>query len=82
MSLARSLATTFAVLGASVLFAGSSIAQTDAERTAIPSKGLLWGSKMTLESQPCCTTAGKPATPADLARHACLTLSSEASQKS
>ena len=25
------------------------------ERTALPSKGLLWGSKMTVESQPCCT---------------------------
>jgi hypothetical protein len=26
------------------------------ERTATPSKGLLWGSKMTVEGQPCCTT--------------------------
>ena len=26
------------------------------ERTATPSKGLLWGSKMTVESQACCTT--------------------------
>ncbi|CAN5919712.1 hypothetical protein BH11PSE3_BH11PSE3_32210 [soil metagenome] len=33
-------------------------AQTDpGERSAIPSKGLLWGSKMTLESEACCTAA-------------------------
>lgn len=33
-----------------------------AERTAVPSKGLLWGSKMTIEAQPCCapTTGAKP----------------------
>jgi hypothetical protein len=27
-------------------------AQTDNQRTAMPSKGLLWGSKMTIENQP------------------------------
>jgi len=46
------------VLIAAVLaLAAPCFAQTDkpAERTATPSKGLLWGSKMTLESEPCCT---------------------------
>jgi hypothetical protein len=40
------------------------------ERTALPSKGLLWGSKMTIESQPCCTPAtgsAKPVMPSDSA---------------
>jgi hypothetical protein len=39
---------------AALLFAAPSEAQIE-ERTAMPSKGLLWGSKMTLENQPCCT---------------------------
>lgn len=40
-----------------------------AERTALPSKGLLWGSKMTVENQPCCTPSpgAKVADPSDLA---------------
>ena len=39
------------------------------ERTALPSKGLLWGSKMTVETQPCCTPSpgAKVADPSDLA---------------
>ncbi len=39
-----------------------------AERTALPSKGLLWGSKMTVETQPCCTPSpgAKVAEPSDL----------------
>ena len=39
------------------------------ERTALPSKGLLWGSKMTIESQPCCTPSpgARVADPSDLA---------------
>ena len=39
-----------------------------AERTALPSKGLLWGSKMTIETQPCCTPSpgAKVADPSDL----------------
>lgn len=38
------------------VFAAASYAQTvrQNERTALPSKGLLWGSKMTVEHQPCC----------------------------
>ena len=44
-----------ALLGAlAVLAAASGHAQD--ERTATPTKGLLWGSKMTVESGPCCTT--------------------------
>jgi hypothetical protein len=46
-----------------LLLAAPSLAQT-AERTAIPSKGLLWGSKMTVENEPCCT-APKGAKAAD-----------------
>ena len=53
MSLARSILTTFAALLAAGAFTASSHAQTT-ERTAMPSKGLLWGSKMTLEALPCC----------------------------
>ena len=39
------------------------------ERTALPSKGLLWGSKMTIENQPCCTPSpgAKAAVPPDTA---------------
>lgn len=39
-----------------LVFATPSHAQTERqnERTALPSKGLLWGSKMTVEAQPCC----------------------------
>jgi hypothetical protein len=54
------------VLAVLALFlAAPSQAQT-AERTAMPTKGLLWGSKMTVEDQPCCTTL-KGAKPADQA---------------
>src|SRR5260370_14530861 len=41
------------------------------ERTATPSKGLLWGSKMTVEDQPCCT-ASQGAKPADRAEAAVM----------
>ena len=44
------------------------------ERTAMPTKGLLWGSKMTIEDQPCCT-ALKGAKPADRAEAAALAAS-------
>jgi hypothetical protein len=37
-----------------LLLATPSLAQTG-QRTATPSTGLLWGSKMTVETQPCCT---------------------------
>ena len=33
----------------------------------MPTKGLLWGSKMTIEDQPCCTTL-KGAKPAERAK--------------
>jgi len=48
-------------------------AQTDmpGQRTAIPSKGLLWGSKMTLENERCCT-APPSAKPADRSEAALL----------
>jgi len=51
MFTARLIVTTFALLLAAPSFAqeGNGMGQT-----AIPSKGLLWGSKMTLETQPCC----------------------------
>lgn len=50
MSLARLIVVTL-LLGASPAFAQH---LKDADRTALPSKGLLWGSKMTVEAQPCC----------------------------
>lgn len=53
-----------------VLFAVPSQAQTD-QRTATPSTGLLWGSKMTVENQPCCT-APQGARPADQAEAAVM----------
>jgi hypothetical protein len=40
------------VAAAGLLAAVPCSAQTDNERTAMPSKGLLWGSKMTIENQP------------------------------
>jgi hypothetical protein len=59
------------VLAAIALFvAAPSQAQTE-ERTAMPTKGLLWGSKMTIEDQACCTTL-KGAKPADRAEAATL----------
>jgi hypothetical protein len=53
-----------------LLLAAPSQAQTG-ERTAMPSTGLLWGSKMTIENQPCCT-APKGAKPADPSEAAAL----------
>lgn len=51
MSVTRSIATILALL-----LAVPSFAQGDkgSARTAMPSKGLLWGSKMTVEALPCC----------------------------
>lgn len=51
----RSIALALAVLG--LLSAAPAYAQKDTaeQRTATPTKGLLWGSKMTVESEPCCT---------------------------
>lgn len=43
-----------ALAAALLVFAATAHAQTD-ERTATPTKGLLWGSKMTVETGPCCT---------------------------
>ena len=57
-----------AVLG--LLLAAPTQAQTE-QRTAVPSVGLLWGSKMTIETQPCCT-APKGAKPADQAEAAAM----------
>ena len=54
-----------------LLLAAPSQAQTD-QRTAVPSAGgLLWGSKMTIETQPCCTVP-KGAKPADQAEAAAM----------
>ena len=58
----------FAVVA--LLLAAPSQAQTG-QRTATPSTGLLWGSKMTVETQPCCTVP-KGARPADQAEAAVL----------
>jgi hypothetical protein len=59
MSIARLIVTTLAVL-----LAAPSYAQNGgvSERTAMASKGLLWGSKMTLESEPCCAASGAKST--------------------
>jgi hypothetical protein len=54
MSITRLIASTLLA----VLLAAPSYAQDDkAEQTLMPSKGLLWGSKMTIEAQPCCAPA-------------------------
>ncbi len=50
-----------------LLLAAPSQAQTG-QRTATPSTGLLWGSKMTVETQPCCTVP-KGARSADRSEH-------------
>ena len=55
---------------AALLVATPSQAQTG-EHTAMPSKGLLWGSEMTIENQPCCTAPGR-AKAADQAEAAVL----------
>ena len=50
----RSVVLAFAVIG---LFSAAPVhAQKDLgeQRTATPTKGLLWGSKMTVETEPCC----------------------------
>ncbi len=43
--------------------------EKQSERTALPSKGLLWGSKMTVEAQPCCAPipGAKPVDQSDAA---------------
>ncbi|WP_421996914.1 hypothetical protein [Reyranella sp.] len=71
----RSIAIVAAAVAAMVgAFAAAASAQTDPRvRTATPSKGLLWGSKMTVESGPCCAAqkgakAGDPAEAAVLAK--------------
>lgn len=60
-----------ALVIAVVVFALPSHAQTERqdERTALPSKGLLWGSKMTVEAQPCCAPipGAKPVDQSDAA---------------
>lgn len=51
----RSIALGFAIIG--LFGALPAYAQKDMaeQRTATPTKGLLWGSKMTVETEPCCT---------------------------
>ena len=49
----RSVALAFAVIG--LFSTAPAYAQNDMPRTATPTKGLLWGSKMTVETEPCCT---------------------------
>ncbi|MFO1080141.1 MAG: hypothetical protein U1E23_05860 [Reyranellaceae bacterium] len=44
---------------AALLASGACFAQGADDRTATPSKGLLWGSKMTVEGEPCCAGAAK-----------------------
>jgi len=51
MSIARLFVTTLTVLLAAPSFAEP---LKDADRTAQPSKGFVWGSKMTVEALPCC----------------------------
>jgi hypothetical protein len=51
MSIARLIVTTLTVLLAAPSFAEP---LKDADRTAQPSKGFVWGSKMTVEALPCC----------------------------
>jgi hypothetical protein len=53
-----------------LLLAVPSQAQTD-QRTAVPSTSLLWGSKMTIEAQPCCAVT-KGAKAADQAEAAAM----------
>jgi hypothetical protein len=53
-----------------LLLAVPSQAQTD-QRTAVPSTALLWGSKMTIEAQPCCAVT-KGAKAADQAEAAAM----------
>jgi hypothetical protein len=68
MSMLRPVVAVFALL-----LAAPSQAQTQTgERTATPSTGLLWGSKLTIENQPCCT-APKGAKPAEPSEAAALT---------
>lgn len=67
----RVFALVFAIIG---LFDAAPVhAQKDMaeQRTATPTKGLLWGSKMTVESEPCCTPR-QGAKPGDRAEAAVL----------
>ena len=67
----RSIAIVAVAVAAMVgAFAPPASAQTDPRvRTATPSKGLLWGSKMTVESGPCCAPqkGARPGDPAEAA---------------
>lgn len=53
MSITRSIVTVLAILLAVPSYAQGGKAS---ERTAMPSKGLVWGSKMTVEALPCCAS--------------------------
>jgi hypothetical protein len=64
----RAIFTAFAILAAAPCHAQK---DTSNEHTATPSKGLLWGSKMTVESEPCCTTS-PGMTPGDPSERAVL----------
>ena len=55
MFLTRSIVATLALLLAVPSYAQGG---KESERTAMPSKGLLWGSKMALESEACCAAGG------------------------
>ena len=61
-----------ALASIALLVAAPSYAQTDSsqQRTAMPSAGLLWGSKMTVENEACCGPSGKAADPAEAAAFA------------
>lgn len=50
----RTVAWVLAVIGLCSAAAATAQTDTPAQRTATPTKGLLWGSKMTVESEPCC----------------------------
>lgn len=62
-----------AFVAAALFMAVPCHAQTD-ERTAVPSKGLLWGSKMTIENAPCCAASpgSKPAERSEAAAMAAI----------
>jgi hypothetical protein len=50
----RSIALALAVIGLFSAAPASAQKDMNEQRTATPTKGLLWGSKMTVESEPCC----------------------------
>jgi hypothetical protein len=55
VGIVRSVVWAFAVIGLFSAAPAYAQKETAEQRTATPTKGLLWGSKMTVESEPCCT---------------------------